>query len=190
MKKIACLFPGIGYTCDKPLLYYSWKLLRGLGWEIVPVPYSGFPSGVKGDAGKMRQCAYMALEQAENFLRQTVWSEYTDILFVGKSIGTVVCAAYASRHGLACRQILFTPVEDVFRFAARDSIAFHGTADPWADTEAIRKGCMRAGITLHETEGANHSLETGDVDADIKEIRKVMKTVRNFVTAESGAKQK
>ena len=36
-KKIACLFPGIGYTCDKPLLYYSWKLLKGLGWEVVPV---------------------------------------------------------------------------------------------------------------------------------------------------------
>ena len=35
MKKIACLFPGIGYTCDKPLLYYSWKLLKGLGWEVV-----------------------------------------------------------------------------------------------------------------------------------------------------------
>ena len=27
MNRIACLFPGIGYTCDKPLLYYSWKLL-------------------------------------------------------------------------------------------------------------------------------------------------------------------
>ena len=27
MKKIACLFPGIGYTCDKQLFYYSWKLL-------------------------------------------------------------------------------------------------------------------------------------------------------------------
>ena len=26
-KAIACLFPGIGYTCDKPLLYDSWKLL-------------------------------------------------------------------------------------------------------------------------------------------------------------------
>ena len=23
MSKIAVLFPGIGYTCDKPLLYYS-----------------------------------------------------------------------------------------------------------------------------------------------------------------------
>ena len=30
-KKIACLFPGIGYTCDKPLLYYSRMLLKELG---------------------------------------------------------------------------------------------------------------------------------------------------------------
>ena len=27
-KSIAVLFPGIGYTCDKPLLYYSEKLMR------------------------------------------------------------------------------------------------------------------------------------------------------------------
>ena len=68
-KKIACLFPGIGYTCDKPRLYYSWKLLRGMGWEIIPVQYSGFPSGVKGNAEKMQQCAHMALEQAESLLQ-------------------------------------------------------------------------------------------------------------------------
>ena len=67
-KKIACLFPGIGYTCDKPLLYYSWKLLKGLGWEVVPVPYTGFPSGVKGNPEKMQQAAHMALEQAEEIL--------------------------------------------------------------------------------------------------------------------------
>ena len=80
MKKIACLFPGIGYTCDKPLLYYSGKLLKSLGWEIVPVQYSGFPSGVKGNAEKMRQCAQTALEQAEGILRETDWNEYGEIL--------------------------------------------------------------------------------------------------------------
>ena len=68
MKKIACLFPGIGYTCDKPLLYYSWKLLNGLGWEIIPVRYSGFPDNFKGNAEKMQQCARLALEQAEELL--------------------------------------------------------------------------------------------------------------------------
>ena len=186
MKKISCLFPGIGYTCDKPLLYYSWKLLKGLGWKIVPVLYSGFPDNVKGNAEKMRQCAHMALEQAEELLREIDWSEYADILFIGKSVGTVVSAAYAKRHGLRCRQILFTPVEAAFGLAARDSIAFHGTADPWADTKAIEESCRKLGIPLYETENANHSLETGDVDADIREMRKVMKTVRDYVEQEAG----
>ena len=102
-KAIACLFPGIGYTCDKPLLYYSWKLLRGLGWEVVPVPYTGFPSGVKGNAEKMQESAYMALAQAEEILQDIDWSGYSDILLIGKSIGTVVCAAYAERHRLDSR---------------------------------------------------------------------------------------
>lgn len=186
MKKIACLFPGIGYTCDKPLLYYSAKLLKGLGWEIVPVPYSGFPSGVKGNPGKMRQCAEMALEQAETLLREIDWGGYGEILFIGKSVGTVACAAYARRHGLACRQVFFTPVEDSFRYAGRDTIAFHGTADPWAETKAIEEACRRLEIPLYETEGANHSLETGDVDADIRELRKVMKVVREFAANRRG----
>ena len=47
--------------------------------------------------------------------------------------------------------------------------------------KAIEEGCGKLGIPLYETEGANHSLETGDVEKDIKELRKVMKIVRDFV---------
>ena len=183
-RKIVCLFPGIGYTCDKPLLYYSWKLLKGMGWEVIPVPYTGFPSGVKGNAEKMRQSAHMALEQAEEILRDIEWSDYSDILLIGKSVGTVVCAAYAQRHRLRCRQILFTPVEETFRFAGRESIVFHGTADPWANTRAIEDCCQQLGIPLYETEDANHSLETGDVDLDIKNMRKTIKIVKKYAENE------
>ena len=147
-RKIACLFPGIGYTCDKPLLYYSWKLLKGMGWDVVPVPYAGFPEKVKGNPEKMKLSAEMALEQAEEILREIEWDRYGEILFVGKSVGTVVCGAYASVHGIDCRR--------------------------------IRECCREQGIPLYETEGANHSLETGDVEKDIKELRKVMKIVRDF----------
>ena len=187
MKKIACLFPGIGYTCDKPLLYYSWKLLAGLGWEIVPVRYSGFPSGVKGDPEKMLLSAQMAQEQAEEILREIDWSAYSEILFIGKSIGTVVACAYAARHQIRCRQILFTPVESTFQFVETGAIAFHGTSDPWADTKMIEKGCAQKGIGLYETKGANHSLETGDVDHDIRTMRKTMEIVREYVEANSFA---
>ena len=183
-KTIACLFPGIGYTCDKPLLYYSWKLLKGLGREVVLVPYSGFPPGVKGNAEKMQQAVHMALEQAEEMLQDIEWSDYSDVLLVGKSVGTVVCAAYARRHRLQCRQILFTPVEATFQFAGKESIVFHGTADPWANTKAIEDYCHQMGIPLYETENANHSLETGDVDLDIKNMRKTMKIVRTYILEE------
>ena len=181
IKKIACLFPGIGYTCDKPLLYYSWKILKGMDWEIVPVPYSGFPENVKGQPEKMQECARIALGQAESMLQKIDWNDYGDILFIGKSIGTVVCAAYAKKHRLHCRQILFTPVEGTFQFAGKNSIVFHGTGDPWAETEIIRENCRQMKIPLYETESANHSLETGDVDQDIRKIRKVMKIVREYV---------
>ena len=179
--KIACLFPGIGYTCDKPLLYYSWKMLKGMGWEVVPVPYSGFPDKVKGNPEKMKLSAEMALEQAEEILRRIEWDRYGEILFVGKSVGTVVCGAYAERHRIVCRKVLFTPVEATFSFSLGDAIAFHGTSDPWADTGVIRACCKKQGIPLYETERANHSLETGDVEKDIKELRKVMKVVREYV---------
>ena len=180
MKKAAFLFPGIGYTCDKPLLYYSWKTVKSLGWEVIPVRYSGFPDGVKGNPDKMRLTARMALEKTEEILRDIRWSDYGQILLIGKSLGTVVCTEYAERHGISCRQILFTPVEDTFRAAVKDAVVFHGTADPWAETKAVEEHCRRLNLPLYKTEGANHSLETGDVETDIGIMKEIMKTVREY----------
>ena len=59
--KLAVLFPGIGYTCDKPLLYYAEKLALAYGYEVKRVVYGNFPSGVKGDREKMKA----AFESAE-----------------------------------------------------------------------------------------------------------------------------
>lgn len=178
--KIVCLFPGIGYTCDKPLLYYSGKMFASLGWKVVPVPYSGFPSGVKGNAKKMKKCAEMALEQAENLLKEMDWSQYDSVLFVSKSVGTVVAGAYAARHQVPCRHVLFTPVEASFSFGVKDAIVFHGTSDPWADSDVIRNACREAGLPLYITENANHSLETGDIESDIDTVKTAMKIVKEY----------
>ena len=178
--KIVCLFPGIGYTCDKPLLYYSWKMFAARGWEVVPVPYGGFPSGVKGNAKKMRKCAEMALDQAEELLKDISWNQYDTVLFISKSVGTVAAGAYAARHHIRCRHVLFTPVEDTFSSGVKDAIVFHGTADPWVNSEVIRNACRDAGLPLYITGNANHSLETGDVDTDIDTIKTTMKIVREY----------
>ena len=183
MKKIAVLFPGIGYTCEKPLLYYSAKLAAEAGFEVVRVPYGNFPPNVKGDASKMYRCFLSAREQSEDILRDMDWEQYDDIVFFSKSVGTVVALSYAAEHGIGVRQVLYTPLAETFRFPtpAGKTIAFHGTGDPWAKTEEITRICEEKSIPLYLTEKANHSLECGKVKKDIKTIREVMKTVEEFV---------
>ena len=69
-KKLSVLFPCIGYHCDKPLLYYSVKLARATGFEVLPVPYAGFPEKVRGNADKMRVCFEIARAQTEELLEK------------------------------------------------------------------------------------------------------------------------
>ena len=181
---IAVLLPGIGYTCDKPLLYYSGKLARSLGWDVLPVPYGGFPSKVRGDRERMKQSAEIALAQTEDMLREIDWTQYGQILLIAKSVGTVAATAYASAHNLPCRHILFTPVEDTFAVQIQHAVAFHGTADPWAETDRIKSLCAAARIPLYITENANHSLETGDIEVDIRSLETVMRQVKAYMLAE------
>ena len=194
MSKIAVLFPGIGYTCDKPLLYYSAKLAAEKGFEVVRVPYGNFPSNVKGNAEKMYQSFVSAREQSEDILKDVDWGSYDEIVFFSKSVGTVVALSYASEHGIDARQVLYTPLKETFKFpvaaaGAADAsdagksraIAFHGTGDPWAVTEEIVRICEEKGVPLYLTKDANHSLECGKAIKDIKTIRKVMRTVKEFL---------
>lgn len=180
--KIAVLFPGIGYTCDKPLLYYAGKLAGKYGYELRPVAYGNFPSGVKGNREKMEQSFYSALQQSEEILKDICWEDYEDILFISKSVGTIVAAAYMKNHKIRARSISFTPLADTFSFASGEGIMFHGTSDPWVkDRDEIIEGCRKIGQPLYITENANHSLETGDVAQDIANLAKIMGQVEAYI---------
>ena len=177
---VAVLFPGIGYTNDRSLLYFSGRLAEKAGYKVIKVSYCGFPAGVKGDREKMRQSFFMAKEQAEEQLKDVEWGD--DILFISKSIGTIVASAIAKEQGLKVRSVIFTPLADTFGFLDRDAIVFHGTADPWAVTDDIREACGKKGLPLFTVEGANHSLETGDAEKDVAILEKAVKEVAAFLS--------
>jgi len=212
MSRLAVVFPGVGYHVDKPLLYYSRKLARELGYEVVDVPYKNLPisSSIKGDAGKMRAVFEDALRQAGEILTDVDFASYDRIVFIGKSVGTVVAGAYArqvsvrlSAEGIdwAPDMLLYTPVEATFQFlgenkgnnltgldfdSMRESssgsgIVFHGTNDGWVETSVVKNGCDRLKLPLHIIENANHSLETGNAMADILYLHEVMRLTREFL---------
>ena len=184
-KKLAVFFPGIGYTADKPLLHYCRKLAVENSYEILIISYSGFPEKIQGDREKMTESFRIALSQAEEMLSETDLSRYEDILFVGKSIGTIVAAKIASESSAKerIRFILYTPLDDTFAFPQGESIAFTGNDDPWVGREKSRipEICKEKNIPCHIIEGGNHSLECGDALKDIENIRIVKEETERFI---------
>ncbi len=181
MKKIAVVFPGIGYNVDRPLLYYGKKIASRYGYEIIDVPYDGFKTGIKGDPAKMHEAFVEALAQCEEVLKDTGLENYDTVLFLSKSIGTAVAAAYTAEHDLITRNVFFTPVEESFSVMKDDGIIFHGTADPWLDNETFLTECSKTEYPYYLIEDANHSLETGDVQTDLKNMTRIMETVEEYI---------
>ena len=183
MKKAAVLFPGIGYSAERPLLYYSGRMAQAEGYEVIRASYTGFPKKIPGDADMLRKSFRIGRDGAEQSLKDMHLEAYDDLIFFSKSIGTAIGGSYADDHGLdnRVRHILYTPVAETFSFLKGRGIAFHGTADPWAENESIIQECLHAGIPLYTFDGANHSLEIGDFRIDIENLQQIMETVWDYL---------
>ena len=126
MKKLAVIFPGIGYHVDKPLLYYARKLATEVGYEDqIAISYTCTQKKIRGDKEKMRKAFEELYAQTEDALKDIKWDEYEDILFISKSIGTVIAMTYANKENISnVRQILYTPLEATFENIAGNCQAY------------------------------------------------------------------
>lgn len=182
MAKIAVYFPGIGYHCDKPLLYYSRKIACELGYKNYRnISYTYSAGNIRGNEEKMKEAYEVLFLQAENELADIDWSDYDEVLFVSKSIGTIIAASYAKKYEInGARHILYTPLAQTYLFAPDHAIAFIGTADPWSDTDEIIRLSNTKHIPLTVYEECNHSLECNDTLQNIKTLQDVMRRTMNF----------
>ena len=185
MRKLAVFFPGIGYGNDRSLLYFSRRLAEKQGYEPLLISYRDLPRDAKSSPEKMTECVRLATEQSEQMLSAAGLPEYGEILFTGKSIGTIAAAHLAEKSGLAdrIRQILYTPLEETLGFAITNGIAFTGGNDPWVGGKdsRIARICREKGIPCFVVPEANHSLETGDPVRDIENLKKIMLEAERFI---------
>ena len=158
-KKLCVLFPGIGYHCDKPLLYYAEKLAGSMGYETKKLVFS--------ELGSKEEAPRRALALTGKQLEKVDFSAYSRVVFIGKSLGTIVCLAYRESRKISADAVLLTPLTFTFDFPAQGCTAFHGTADQWAATSDIERLCGENDVPLYTYPGANHSLETGRTLDDI-----------------------
>ena len=183
MTKLSIYFPGIGYTADKPLLYYGKCAAREAGYvNERKITYSYMPKdNLRGNSKKIKETYEVLFSQAESQLSDVDWASYDDVLFVSKSIGTVVASAYAQKHQLTqVRHILYTPLTQTFDFTPRSAIGFIGTADPWSNAEEILQLSQNTGILMNVYDNCSHSLECNDTLRNIEILKDIMKKTLDY----------
>lgn len=183
MSKKAVIFPGIGYHADRPLLYFAAKLAVAAGYEIIKIDYPHCAVDLlKADKEVLKEFSVSCVETAVSVLKEKEINADDELLFISKSIGTAVAAACAQSFDTKIGHIYFTPLEDTFDFVSPGSgMAFNGTNDSWADHKKVAGLCKAKDIPLTTIEGANHSLETGEVITDIGNLQKIMEQVAAYI---------
>lgn len=173
-KKLAVIFPGMGYTKDKPLLYYAGKLAASKGYEVLPIEYNRFFEGIKYTDEEKQKASEMSYDMVTETLSKVDFKEYADVVFIGKSLGTIFAARFATEHKLSVHHIWYTPLMYTYTFGEKDAVAFLGTSDPLSKVDEMKKVADENGIPLHTYEGGNHSIETPDVLRNIEILKAVM----------------
>ena len=184
MKKTAVIFPGVGYTKDRPLLYYSGKLAVKNGYELKFMDFSGISWSKEKlkDKEFLSKTVERCIKIAEETLGDAGGLLQDEVVFISKSIGTVVAAAYEDKTGVRAGQICFSPLEAIGSFVKeKGAVLFYGDADPYADYRAIESIAKDKSLEAFRIAGGNHSLETGDIFTDIDNLMSMMRQVAQVI---------
>lgn len=181
-KKLVVIFPGMGYGIERNLLKYSKQKALERGFEVLALSYGDLPKANKDRKDLMKEAFDKAYARACEQVCDVDFNEYSDLVFISKSIGTVVASVYALEHGLTANHVYLTPVTETFKYVKPSSgIMFHGLADPWCDSDYCIKACKDQSIKLFTYEGANHSIECGDFDRDMDCLRSVINNIDDYL---------
>lgn len=178
MKKAVVLFPGIRYSCDTPLLYFAGVVFGQRGYEKYEIDYSG------------RMQSANDLEQAVLAVRQDVLSQlasmkledYDQVVFVSKSIGTVLAGWAASQLPYPIRHIYLTPLEQTLPFIdpVKDWVVGAGD-DPYLASDRLSAYCAERGISLTIYPGVEHRLEDkGDVHRTLQILTEIVELYEQY----------
>ena len=174
MKKLAVIFPGMNYNSNKPLLYYIKKILTKEEFDIAEVEYGKLPND------KMKAFE-IAIVKANESVKEISWLEYEEVLFVSKSIGTVVAGKISSELKLPIKNIYLTPVNETLPFMNCNAIAFSGKKDPMIDTSLLISECDNKKIQLYLYEECNHSMESGVIKEDLNTLSEIIDKCEKYI---------
>lgn len=180
MKKIAVFFPGVSYSCEKPLLYYTASAAHDHGYQIIKLDYGHDIHSSRGRSPhELEQLTKLALKRVIPRILELNLNQYDDVIFVSKSIGTTIAleTELCLKPLRPIRHFLLTPLKDTFPYIAKSNgVFFSGTADCYVPADIVRSSARKYADKCGGTfELCNHSLEIeGDTIGNLKRLEQIL----------------
>ncbi len=171
--KLIALFPGRNYNVDMPLLYYARFKYDIRGYDDLQICYGDYYSEEKS----IEECMTIAKENVLKQVSNVDFSRYDDIIFVSKSIGTVIAGWLAEELGIKVRHIFLTPLEGTLPYIKEHNVitVIAGTEDKMLDSNILSEYCKKEGVYLKQFKGVGHRLEVfNDFDINLDILKQIV----------------
>ena len=187
--KICFMLSGSGYNYDKPLFYYSNMMMLQNSIDVVHVHYSYDDTFSKKS---MDEITEIMMEDVNPVILEVLSNVfYKDVIFLGKSIGTIPIANDLMKRAefLNSTIILLTPLlnfEDIFnsiRLSPHHGLLVLGDQDTHFNPSFLPK-LNSTNLNIEIIPNANHSLdiEASNTMDSVVALSKVMQRIQEVIT--------
>jgi hypothetical protein len=188
---LAMILPGLGYSCDMPLLYYPTELLLTLGADVLLVEYDYRQTWRSGNLTLEEKLAHLYSDACAAARTALAQRDYDVFSVIGKSLGT-----YAITHLLesdlplrpqSC--VYLTPLlanerskSETIRACPRKLLVV-GTADRYYDAAILAEVVEATQSQILLVEGGDHSLEfPGDAVRSVQALEAIVRRIQEFLS--------
>ncbi|MCM3699361.1 alpha/beta hydrolase [Paenibacillus macerans] len=176
-RKLAVLFPGLHYSCDKPVLHYAGAAAVQNGFDLLALEYGYQAARVPLQRVELPK----VIEDIEKSLRPIVTS-YEEIVFIGKSLGTVVAGEVAGRLGVPVRHLYLTPVRETIPYINQSAgVVVYGTKDELFCEEMAKQIAETDTRKVIAIPDADHSLEGASIHESMENLRTLADIFTDFL---------
>ena len=174
---IAVCFPGTGFTCKEALFERLISVYESRGYEVIKLDFTHIPFR---EIESLEEAVALALRAAKRQLAGVMFQDYEDVVFLSKSLGTILAAQYEHEFALKPRHLYLTPLNKTLMLVQPESRVISmvlGTQDRFLTGRALASFCEERNIPYYLVEGVNHSLKD---DQDAQRTATIIDQVANL----------
>lgn len=171
---IVVCFPGTGYTCKEALFERIANDFSARGYDVVRLDFSHIPFR---EIESLEEAVAVAQRAVKWQLSQITFTDYDDVVFVSKSLGTILAAQYERDNDMLPRHLYLTPLNKTLMLVRPESRVIAmvlGTEDRFLTGRALTSFCEPRNMVCHLVEGVNHSLKD---EQDAERNRQIIENI-------------